>query len=188
MPGDRGTEPKYSIRTLKARRISNIITSSLLDKFKLSFLIFGPGIGSKDFDSHRKPVKALIEKELHQDAKFPEDIVIESEQDSVGQALGTNPATKELFLMEHFDYTIILMISIGSISEFSIYLTRKEVAHKIMLYIMKKRRGSESYLMSGPVRAFENVYKVYYFDNPEDLLLQVKEMVINLIVLRALQS
>ena len=188
MPADRGTEPKYSLRTVRAKRISNTITSSILDKFKLSFLIFGPGIGSKDFDSHRKPVKALIEKGLRQDAKFPEDIVIESEQDSVGQALGTNPATKELFLMEHFDYTIILMISIGSISEFSVYLTKREVAPKIMLYIMEKHRRSQSYLMSGPVRVFENVYKVYYFNNPEDLLLQVKEMVINLIVLRDLQS
>jgi hypothetical protein len=187
MPGGRETEPKYFIRTLKANRISNTITSSLLGNIKLSFLIFGPGIGSKDFDSHRKPVKALIEKELHQNAIFPEDIDIESEQDSVDQVLGTNPATKELYLMKQFDHTIILMISIGSISEFSIYLTRREVAHKITLYIMKKHRHSKSYLMSGPVGAFKNVYKVYYFNSPEDLLLQVKERVNNLIVLRALQ-
>jgi hypothetical protein len=42
--------------------------------------------------------------------------------------------------------------------------------------------------MSGPVGAFKNVYKVYYFNSPEDLLLQVKERVNNLIVLRALQN
>jgi hypothetical protein len=186
---DADREPKYSLRSTKAHKIDNTITQSLLSSFTFSFLVFGPGKKSEEFYSHRVPVKNLIE-ELKQIAAFPEDIEVTSEDDLlVAKELANNPATKELYLMkEKYDYTIILMISKGSISEYSLYLTKREVENKIKLYVEERYRNSQSYVMSGPVKAFEGVHKVYYFNDSADLLNKVKEMVIHMLILRSLQN
>jgi hypothetical protein len=184
---DTDGEPKYSLKSRKAHQINDTITQSLLSSFTLSFLIFGPGKKSKEFHSHRVPVKNLIE-ELKQIAAFPEDTNVTSGGDLIAKELAGNPATKELYLMKEYDYTIILMISEGSISEYSLYLTKKEVENKIMLYIEESYRNSQSYIMSGPVKAFEGVHKVYYFNSPADLLKKIQEMVIRMLVLRSLQN
>lgn len=179
-------EPKYSIKSQKARKVDNAITESL-NNSKLSFLVFGPGKRLPEFHSHRAPVKSLIER-LNQIAVFPEDVEVPSGSDLIAKRLADNPATKELYLMKKYDYTIVLLMGVGSISEYSIYLTKSEVAYKIRLYIADKHRRS-GYLIAGPVKAFKDVYKqVYYFKNPAHLLVRVKKMVESMIVLKPLQS
>lgn len=181
-------EPDYVLKTPKARKVSHTITQSLISHFRLSFLIFGPGKRSEEFHSHRVPVKTLIE-ELNQTAAFPEDISMASGDDSLEKALLVNPASSELFLMKKYDYTVILLMSEGSTSEYSLYLSKPEIAHKIRLYIPASRRNSQSYLATGPVKAFNDVYRqVYYFNDPKHLLEVVKEMVMKMLVLRSLQS
>jgi hypothetical protein len=182
-------EPAYYLRSVRARGISNTITQSLLNNLSLAFLIFGPGKKSEEFYSHRVPIKNLIEKELRQTAKFPEDIDSPSGQHSLGKRLTRNPATNELYLMKQYDYTIILMMSIGSISEYSLYLTKSEVAHKIRLYIQETYRNAQNYLMTGPVKAFNEVYRqVYFFNDLKDLLKKIKKMVEKMLILLALQG
>ena len=122
-------EPDYVLKTPKARKVSHTITQSLISHFRLSFLIFGPGKRSEEFHSHRVPVKTLIE-ELNQTAAFPEDISMAFGDNSLEKALLENPASLELFLMKKYDYTVILLMSEGSTSEYSLYLSKPEIAHK----------------------------------------------------------
>jgi hypothetical protein len=182
-------EPDYVLKSPKARKISHIISESLISHLRLSFLVFGPGKRSEEFQSHRVPVKKLIGEELKQTAAFPEEIPMTPGDDPIEKALLGNTAAWELFLMKKYDYTVILLMSEGSTSEYSLYLSKPEVAHKIRLYIPARRRNSQSYLVSGPVKAFEDVYRqVYYFDDPKHLLEVIKDMVIKMLVMRSLQS
>jgi hypothetical protein len=157
------------------------MTQSLIGKSTLSFLVFGPGKESKDYLSHRVPVKNLFE-ELDQSADFPEDIRVIPISNSLAEALADNVATRELDLMRKYDYTIILLISVGSISESSLYVTKADVAYKIRLYVPERYR-KRSYLMTGPVKAFKDVHRhVYYFKNPKHLLEMIRELVTRMLV------
>lgn len=181
-------EPNYYLKSLKARRVNRRTrTQALTRRFTLSFLVFGIGEGSEGFDSHRVPVKRLIE-ELDQNAAFPEEIPAASRGGSVEKALQGNTAVREIFLVQEYDYTFIIMMSYGSVSEFSSLLTKPEVAYKIRLYIPTKYRNSPGYLTTGPVKAFNDVHRhVYYFNDPQHLLSRVRRMVLKMIVLRAYQ-
>jgi hypothetical protein len=134
-----------TIKSQKARKIDHTITQSPNNSI-LSFLVFGPGRNPKEFHLYRVPVKSLIER-MGQVAAFPEDVKIPSQGDSIAKELADNPAIKELNLMKEYDYTIILLISAGSISEFSMFMSKQEIAYKIRLYIPQKYRGS-SFLMT----------------------------------------
>jgi hypothetical protein len=127
-------EPRYLLKSRKARKVTHTLTQSLIGKSTLSFLVFGPGKRSKKYLTHRVPVKNLIE-ELDQNADFPEDIRVIPESNPLAEALADNVATRELDLMRKYDYTIILLFSVGSISEYSQYVTKSDVAYKIRLCV-----------------------------------------------------
>jgi hypothetical protein len=172
----------WKIKSETAQKVSNIIDESIINKstesnIKVRFLIFGPGKDSKEYVTHRLALKNMIQNNMHQIAKFPED-----EKAKFGNAV-----IDEYFMMEDYDYTIILLMSIGSISEYSTFFIKEKVAHKIRLYVLKKHVRSKSYLSSGPITLFRKVHKqVYEFTKPEDLLVIAAEMVRDILSLRVI--
>ena len=78
-----------------------------------------------------------------------------------------------------------LLMSIGSIAEYSTFFIKENVAHKIRLYVLKKHVNSKNYLNTGPIDLFRKVHKqVYQFSKPEDLLKIAAEMVRGILALR----
>jgi hypothetical protein len=167
----------WKIKSETAEKVSNIINESIINKsvqcnIRVSFLIFGPGKDSEEYRTHRLPLKNMIEKDMHQIASFPEDL----------NATSDYLVFNEYSMMEKYDYAIILLMSIGSISEFSTFFIKRKVAPKIRLYVLKKYAESKSYLNNGPIRQFERVHKqVYKFNNHEDLMITVARMVMDLV-------
>jgi hypothetical protein len=101
---------RVEAKTIKAKKILKIFEKSIIKKsvelnIGIKFLIFGPGKNSQGYKTHRLALKKLIEETMHQRADFPEDLNDRS-----------NPVTKEYSLMLEYDYTIILMMSIGAAS------------------------------------------------------------------------
>jgi hypothetical protein len=87
--------------------------------------------------------------------------------------------------MMDYDYTIILMMSIGSVSEYSTFFIKPKVGYKIRLFILKKYTRSSSYLTTGPIRMFKNHYRqVYIFCQPEDLLEKATKMLVDILAYR----
>jgi hypothetical protein len=174
----------WKIKTAKARKILSIIDTSIIKKsiemnIRIKFLIFGPGKNSKEYKTHRLALKKLIENIMHQTADFPEDLDVQSK----------SPVTKEYFLMMEYDYTIILMMSIGSVSEYSTFFIKPKVGHKIRLFVLKKHTRSGSYLTTGPIRMFRNHYRqVYAFSQPEDLLEKATKMIVDILEYRIMSE
>jgi hypothetical protein len=170
----------YSIRikTTKATRIHNIVEKGLIRSDRLHILVFGSAKSARDYTTHRLAVKRLIER-LNQVAEFPEDV----------KSHNTNVALKEYGMMKDYDYTIIVMTSVGSISEYTLFFRNTAVAHKIRLFVPKRFQRSTSFLSSGLIVAFKKVHKqVYYFSSPKNLLLQVDDMIRSMIVYKKLQN
>jgi hypothetical protein len=173
----------WKIKTAKAKKISRVIDASIIKKslemeIKIKFLIFGPGKNTKEYTTHRLAIKKLIETTIHQKADFPEDL------DSKANAL-----PKEYFLMMEYDYTIIIMMSMGSVSEYSTFFTKRRVGHKIRLFILKKHARSRSYLATGPIRIFRNHYgHVYAFCQSEDLIEKASKMLIDILEYRIMSD
>jgi hypothetical protein len=106
----------WRIKSETAEKISNIIDEhvikkSLIDNVKVSFLIFGPGKDSKEYGTHRLALKNMIENDMHQIASFPEDLEPNSRY----------LVFDEYSMMKKYDYTFIVLIGRGSISEFSTF-------------------------------------------------------------------
>ena len=121
----------------------------------------------------------MIENDMHQVAIFPEDIATSIKSIVID----------EYFMMEDTDYTIILLMSRGSISEYSTFLLKESVAHKIRLYVSKEHAKSRSYLNIGPIALFKRVHNhVFEFSEPKDPLSTAAEMVINILELRILSK
>lgn len=155
----------------------SIISKSIKDKIKVSFLIFGPGKDSEEYRTHRLALKNMIQDDMHHIASFPEDL----------KANSGYLVLDEYSMMQDYDYVIILLMTIGSISEFSTFFIKRKVAPKIRLYVLKKYAKSRSYLNNGPIRHFERVYKqVYKFNSHEDLMTSAARMVIDLIAYKLL--
>lgn len=167
-------------KTAKARGISSIIESSLLGSTKLKFLVFGPADGADGYETHRVAVKNKI-IDLGQIADFPEDLDLKLTGSD-------NPLLQELELMQEYDCTIIVMISIGSIAEYVTFVRSRQVVHKIRLFVDKKHQHSEGFLNSGLIEPFNRVYKqVFYFNHANHLLRQVRKMVKDMIILDNIQ-
>jgi uncharacterized protein YihD (DUF1040 family) len=166
------------IKTAKVRKISKITDNAIFRKayeknIKLKFLILGPGKNSKEYKTHRLALKQLI-KNVRQQADFPVELKNDLENISI----------KEDDLALKYDYIIILLMSTGSVSEFSSFLRRKEIANKIWLFIPHKYRKSRAYLTAGPVKIFKSYYKrVCYFRHAEDLLVKAKQEMIAIMIL-----
>jgi len=178
MTSENGDE-EIVIKTERTKIAAKIIKSCIIQKtagmnIKLRFLIFGPGQGSAEYNTHRIPVKLMIEQDLRQIADFPEN--------NIKTSTTLNVTVQEYLMMRDYDFTIILLLSIGSISEYSMYFSKEDVAPKIRLYVLKKYAASKSFLMKGPVRAFNRVYRqVYTFTNPAQLLSKISNLVIDIL-------
>lgn len=147
-------------------------------------LIFGPGQGSEDY-RYRENVREILEE--HFETIFPEDFCditelmdwykehgISLTEDQV-KLSNRSSATKELILADYCSYIYIILISPGTISEFSqFYIDR--VAYKIRVLIPLEYYKSDSYISSGPLKVFDDKYKqVYAFKDESELLKLVRE-------------
>ena len=165
------------VKTVKARRIIRIIDTSIFRKafeknIRIKFLILGPGKNSKEFNTHRLALKKVIENDALQVADFPEDLKNES----------VNISIQEDDLAIKYNYVFILLMSTGSVSEFSSFLRKREIANKIWLFIPNKYRKSRGYLKTGPIKIFKGYYRrICYFDQPEDLLEKAKIIVTDIL-------
>lgn len=176
--------------TREARKVSDIMKKgSMRTAIQLAnarFVVMGPGEGKEGFES-RLMIKDLIEKEKKQVALFPEKVSRAQLGDLLTlrgvpitdlEALARTPVGIGYLLMFCTDITIILLMSPGAISEFSIYFTMKDVGHKIRVYYPEVFAGDKSFIRSGPIELFEGVYsQVHTFKDGEELRLKVGEMV-----------
>ena len=136
------TQTSYRLLTRQARETSMIIESGLAQSSKLRFLVFGPAKGKSGYKSHRLAVRTLIIK-MGQLAVFPEEMKQNLVINTAGGIKVRNPVLQEFELIKDYDYTIILMISLGAIVEFSVYFL-KNFSHKIRLLVPSKFRRSKS--------------------------------------------
>jgi len=176
--------------TKKAEEAYTIVKKSIIraviERVRAYFLVMGPGSGAEGFDL-RVMIKELIEKEKRQVATFPEDVSVETLRgflSSIGldvsylRNLIVNVTTKEYVLMLGYDITLILLMSVGAISEFSIYFTKLDVAHKIRVYHPEKFSKEPSFIRLGPLELFNRVYHhLYTFKNEEELKQKVGGLV-----------
>ena len=183
-------QDEFISKTQTAKQIDSIIKSAysktIQSKKRARFLVFGPGAENDDYRLLRRPVKTETES-LGQWADFPEEIH-DHKIKEYGTELGLSEAeitsileswpAKELLLMQKYDFTIILLISEGPISEFSTFFAKVDVAHKIRLFVRKDVRKTNGYLNCGPIELFEKVHKqVYEFCEKSDLLEKIRKLV-----------
>jgi hypothetical protein len=162
---------------------------------KLNFLVFGPGIGARNYKSHRLAVKQMIIKKKEQNADFPEEVdkalgqIRNRSRPSFEKKILANPATKELVMARGYDYIILPLMNLGPIAEFSRFAGDPAIAPKIRLFIPKKHAKSKGFVNTGPVKAFKDAYdQVKIFKNAKELLKKAEETVDSLIVIRLYQS
>lgn len=189
----------YELSSDRAKQVSDIIKSSLYESIaslpKINFLVFGPGIGTAEFKTHRLPIKQMIRNKKRQNAEFPEDInanllknIANPKDQGFVNKLLENPATKELIMARGYDFIIIPMMNVGAISEFSLFMTDTKIAPKLRLFIPKEHVKSKGFLAAGPISTFKKAYDhVKSFKDAKDLLKKVCAEVDNLIAMRLLQ-
>jgi hypothetical protein len=189
----------FDLKTDHSKRVYDIVKGSVVKSCrrlpKLNFLVFGPGIGSAEYQSHRLAVKNMIIDQKEQVADLPEEIpdeetnnVTDPSSPSVIKKILGNPATKELTLAKHYDFLIIVMMSAGSIAEFPIFVKDPILAPKIRLFIPEIHANSNGFAMRGPVKVLKDAYdKIETFKDAGHLRTKVCETVEDLMVLRFYQ-
>jgi len=192
-------DTEFDLKSEQSKRVNNIIKESLEELFKnfprLNFLVFGPGVGTKEFETHRLAVKNMIIDKKKQNADLPEEIdeqvingIIEDSSGStsplIKKVLG-NPASKELVMARGWDFLIILLMNIGAVSEFSLFMTNPTIAPKVRLFIPERYTNSEGFVNEGTVAMFKNAYdNIKTFRDAQDLLKKVCDTVEDLIIPR----
>jgi hypothetical protein len=187
----------FDLKSERSKRIQNIMKESLIELFNdlpsLNFLVFGPGVGTEEYVSHRLAVKNMIIDKKKQNADLPEEIDEEEIKQIIDPSSGSslikkilgNPASKELVMARGWDFLIILLMNIGAISEFSLFLTNPTIAPKVRLFIPERYSNSEGFVNQGPVALFKNAYdSVKTFRDAQDLLKKVCETVEDLMIFR----
>jgi len=189
------------LRTDEAKKVYFLMKEgtikAAIERVRAYFIVMGPGKSQEGYES-RLMIKKLIEEEKKQVATFPEDVSAEYLRDflvSIGmdvsylKNLVVNPATKEYVLMLGYDMTVILLMSAGAISEYSMYFTKRDVAHKIRVYYPRKFSKDPSFIRLGPLELFSRVHRhVYIFKNDKELKKKVGEMVDNYLTYLLLSS
>jgi len=158
------------LRTSKARQVYIIVDPEAVKRIteyvRASFLILGPGEGSEGYEL-RKMIKKVIESKK-QVATFPEDVPVNKLYEYLSShgidssylsRVVVNLTTREYVLMLGYDITIILLMSDGSISEYSTYFIKRNVAHKIWVYQSESVSHAPSYVNMGPLDLFSKVYR-----------------------------
>jgi hypothetical protein len=80
-------------------------------------------------------------------------------------------------------------MSVGTFSEFSLFVKDAGIAPKIRLFVPKEQAKSTGFLAKGPLEAFRKAYdNVKSFKDTKDLLKKVCDTVDDLITMRLLQS
>jgi hypothetical protein len=190
----------FELSSERVKQISDIINTALYNTAesveKINFLIFGPSKDTPEFKTHRLPIKEMIRNKKRQNADFPEDIdekvlkrIADPKDPSYLKKILENPATKEIILAQGYDFIIIPLMSVGTFSEFSLFVRDTRIAPKIRLYIPKEFAKSKGFLTKGPVEAFRKAYdNVKSFKDSKDMLMKVCDTVDDLVTMRLLQS
>ncbi|MEO9294280.1 MAG: hypothetical protein ABI347_01625 [Nitrososphaera sp.] len=190
----------FELSSDRAKQVSDIIKAALYNTAesfeKINFLVFGPSKDTPEFKTHRLPIKEMIRNKKRQNADFPEDIdekvlkkVADPKDPGYLKKILENPATKEIILARGYDFIVIPLISVGTFSEFSLFVKDTRIAPKIRLYIPKEFARSKGFLTKGPVEVFRRAYdNVKSFKDSKDLLKKVCDTVDDLITMRLLQS
>lgn len=184
-----GENPHYASQ--HARDIDSIIESGFQRaslRIKLKILVLGPSSDSPDYASLRVPSRNRI-RELGHDAEFPEDVGDETMKKMLDDRniqisdldnLLANWTAKELILTRLYDFTIILVVSPGAISEFSTYFANQSIAARLRVFVRHEHLKVESYIAGGPLDALMNVYKnVEGFKEQKDLIQKIEVFVKN---------
>ncbi len=191
----------FILKTERSRRIQNNMKEGLIEIFKdlpsLNFLVFGPGVNTVGYETHRIPVRNMIIEKKKQNADLPEEI----NEDEINQIIHLFPssslirkifgnlASREVVMVRGWDYLIILLMNRGAISEFSLFMTNPDIAPKVRLFIPEEIANSDGFVNRGPVPLFKSVHdNVRTFRDPKDLLKKVCDMVEDLIVFRLTQG
>jgi hypothetical protein len=184
--------------SLSRTTIDQALNRALSSTMCLSTIVFGPGSGAPDYRGIRVPVKNKIVG-LGHTAEFPEDIddtIVKHKLEVRGynipdlDNLLSNPVNKEIALIHLCDAAIFLLQSPGAVSEFSTFFTINGLAPKLRVYVPSEYANDESYIASGPIAAFTDVYpgNLKFYTSLDDLLPQVEKLVKQLATYKFMSS
>lgn len=184
-----GENPHYTSRY--AKEIDDIIESGFeraASRVKLRILVLGPSSESPDYSGLRVPSRNRI-RELGHDAEFPEEIPDETVKKMLKDRdiqiqdvdnLLSNWTAKELILIRLYDFAVVLVVSPGSISEFSTFFANQSIAPKMRVYLRQEHLKAESYIAGGPLDALRKVHNnVEGFEEKSDLLEKIEVFIKN---------
>lgn len=85
-----------------------------------------------------------------------------------------------MILIRLYDFAVVLVVSPGSISEFSTFFANPSIASKMRVYVRQEQLKAESYIAAGPLDALKKVHNnVEGFEAKEDLLEKIEVFVKN---------
>jgi hypothetical protein len=184
-----GENPHYASHY--AKDIDDIIESGFLraaSRVKLKILVLGPSSESSDYAGLRVPSRNRI-REMGHDAEFPEEISDVAVKKMLNDRnvqiqdvdnLLSNWTAKELILIRLYDFAVVLVVSPGSISEFSTFFANQSIASKMRVYVRQEHLKADSYIAAGPLDALKKVHNnVEGFDEKKDLLEKIEAFVRN---------
>lgn len=143
--------------------LKRLTTQSLINRSRLSVLVWGPGEqGDKDLSGKRIQIRNKL-RELGHEAEFSEDILTPS----VMGAGGINLSVAELLQAREYEYIVTIMGSPGSIGEVHDFCHMQEIAHKMTICINEEHlSGYNGHVL----RIFEgNHGRIEKFKFPEDI-------------------
>lgn len=153
-------QPTEEHETLK-----RLTTQSLIDRSRLSVLVWGPGEqGDKDLYGKRIQIRNKL-RELGHEAEFSEDILTPS----VMGAGGINLSVAELLQAREYEYIVTIMGSPGSIAEVHDFCREPGIAHKMTICINEEHLSG--YSGQGVLHIFEgNHGRIEKFKFPDDII------------------
>jgi len=152
-------QPTEEHETLK-----RLTTQSLIDRSRLSVLVWGPGEkGDEDFYRKRVQIRDKL-RELGHETEFSENILTPS----VIRAGGINLSVAELLQAREYEYIVSIMGSPGSIGEVHDFCHMPEIAHKMTICINEENLSG--YSGHSVLRIFEgNHGRIEKFKFPDDI-------------------
>jgi hypothetical protein len=142
--------------------------SAGLDKVPLSVFLCGKGLSGTP--AGRRDIRTYLQGMLQAEIKScrvklgEHKVLIRTYKKAVGTK-ATNLADHEWELANRIDLLVIFPTSPGSIAELGMFCLEETIAQKMAIFLSARHKGSESFVINGPVAAAKRRNsKVYYVD------------------------
>ena len=139
-----------------------------LDKVPLSVFLCGKGLARTP--SKRRDIRTYLQSMLEAEIKScrvklgEHKALIRTYKKAVGDK-ATNLADHEWELANRIDLLVIFPSSAGSIAELGMFCLEDTIAQKMAIFLSNRHRGSQSFVVNGPVAAAKRRNsKIFYVD------------------------